>query len=82
MWAEEVRVRARELGEYGEERGLLRTREGRKGIEHRVHEREGLCLGVEVECGEERDGRAERREPDLRTVSASNPGVDAGGGVV
>ena len=82
MWAEEVRVRARELGKDGKECRLLGTREGREGVEHGVHECEGLRLGVEVECGEERNGRAERREPDLRTVSASNPGVDAGGGVV
>ena len=66
MWTEEVRVRARELGQDGEERGLLGTREGRESIEHGVHECEGLRLGIEVECGEERDGCAEGREPDLR----------------
>ena len=78
MGPEEVRVGRREFGEDREKRRLFGSGDGWEGVEHGVHEREGLRLGVEVECGEERDGCAEGRKPDLRVVSASNPEADCG----
>ena len=66
MWTEEVGIRRGKFRQYGEEWGLLGMWDRWEGIQHGVHEREGLRLLREITGREESDGRAEGCEADLK----------------
>ena len=65
MWAEEVGIGGGKLRQYGKEGRLLGMWDGGEGIEHRIHEREGLRLLREITGRKESDGRAEGRQANL-----------------
>ena len=55
----------------------MRVRKERQGVEHGVHEREGLGLLGEIAGGEEGNGSSEGSEPDL-TVKVVSTGRSMG----